>query len=266
MVGHVAGAQPAVGGELRGAALAAVVLARRSTGRRPGSRRSSVSSHGSGSPVAGSARRSSTSGGGGPAGRGRRRGCPRPRRRTASAGAPMVRRGRLGHAPGVQDRQADGRPVGLGQRPGDGRPAAEDPPAATTGRTRSSCGSAPIQIVGTPAVTVTRWRSSMPRIARRGHVRPGEHQARPGQQRRRRACPRRWRGTSAPPAGRRPAPTARPVDGQRDQRVQQRRAVAVDHALRVAGGAGAVAHRRGAVLVVDANRPSNGAAAASSSS
>ena len=42
-----------------------------------------------------------------------------------------------------------------------------------------------------------------------------------------------------------------PVDGQRDQRVQQRRAVAVDHALGVAGGAGAVAHGRGAVLVVD---------------
>ena len=205
----VAGAQPAVVGELRAAALAAVVLRRRSTGRRPASRRWRLSSHGWTSPVPGSTSRSSTSGTGCPC---RARASARcvlvERRRTAARARDRGDRDGLGHAPGVQDRQADRRPVRLRQRPRHGRAAAEDPPQRRQVVARRSNGSAPIQIVGTPPVTVTRWRSSSPRIALRGHVRAGEHHARPGQQRSVRAAPTRWRGTSAPPAARRRAPTA----------------------------------------------------------
>ena len=71
-----------------------------------------------------------------------------------------------------------------------------------------------------------------------------------GRRRRRGRGPRRWRGTSARPAGSTSRSRhAERVGDHRAHRVQERRAVRVDDALRVAGGAARVAHRRGPVLV-----------------
>ena len=158
------------------------------------------------------------------------------------------RRG-LGHPPGVQDRHAR-RPVRLRQRPGHGRPAAEDPlhrrqvvvlqqgQRAQPDRRHARGDGDPVAL-------------QQPEYTLRGHVRAGEHHARPGQQPGVRQAP----GVDVEHRHHRHEHVAlreaQPVRRQRDQRVQQRRPVAVDHALRVAGGAGGVAHRRGAVLVVD---------------
>ena len=158
--------------------------------------------------------------------------------------------GRLGHAPPVQERQADCGPVGLRQRPGGGRPAAEDRPERRQ-----------VELVEVrPRAHPDRRDARRDRDAvsrhhaedrQRRHVRPGEHEARPGQQAAVGHAPgvrveHRHHGQHDVPLRQREE-----VGGEGDQRVQQRRAVAVDHALRVAGGAGRVAHGGRAVLVVD---------------
>ena len=105
-------------------------------------------------------------------------------------------------------------------------------------------------MVGTPADE----RGRMPRDhggQRLGLQEPlRQDEVGPGQEARRRGCPRRWRGTSGTMARTRsrsltPSETA---DGD-GHRVQERRAVAVDDPLRVAGRAGRVAHGRGLALV-----------------
>ena len=146
-----------------------------------------------------------------------------------------------------------------------GRPARDRPPTAPGARPSrrtgwpagcevsrpSSSGSTPIQMVGTPAASVTRSDSM-------SAARPTGDRSGPGMTGRRRRPPRRgrgprrWRGTWARPAGRgrsrvgpRPPAVSTPVG------VQERRPVRVDDALGVARGAARVAHRRGLVLVVD---------------
>ena len=114
----------------------------------------------------------------------------------------------------------------------------------------SSAASIAIHTVGTPG----RHRDPLVRAAGRARSRrPGVGPGRPAPRRRasrRRAVPRRWRGTSAPPAGSCPAPRRRAASGSAaTERVQHQRAVRVHDALRPAGRARRVAHGRRAALV-----------------
>ena len=114
-----------------------------------------------------------------------------------------------------------------------------------------SSGSTPIQIVGTPAAMVTRSSSMSLAIAGGERSGPGITSLAPDATA---ACARphafAWNiGTTGRMTSL--SCTPRPSATMRAHRVQERRAVRVDDALRVARGAARVGHRRGAVLVAD---------------
>ena len=157
----------------------------------------------------------------------------------------------LGHAPGLQDRQADRLAVGLRQRLRHGRAAAQDGPQAAR--------VAPLEL-GQRAHP-DRGHAGGDRDAllddqvgdgRRAEVGPGHHEVGARRRPRRGRGPRRWRGTSARPAGCGRSPARRSPSAIIAAIVcRKRRPVGVHDALGVAGGAARVAHRRGLVLVVD---------------
>ena len=171
---------------------------------------------------------------------------------------PADRRDRagLGHAPRLQDRQA-----GLARGRPPTAPAARPSrrtgsPAGATCRGPSSSGSTPIQMVGTPAATVTCSSSIRSAIAGGERSGPGITSLAPQATAGVGEAPgvgvehRHDRQDHVALAG------AEAVGDHHAHRVQAGRAVRVDDALGVAGGAARVAHRRGPVLVrVVATRP-----------
>ena len=160
-------------------------------------------------------------------------------------------RARLGHPPRLQDRQAEAA-RGTPPRAPWARPSRRRGwPAGCDVSRPSSSGSTPIQIVGTPAATVTRSSTMRSAMAVGDRSGPGITRLAPG----------RHRGVGqAPRVGVEhrhdrqhdvALADAEAVDRHGADGVQVRRAVAVDDALGVAGGAARVAHRRRPVLVVD---------------
>ena len=170
---HVTGAAASLVGE---ASVTVVVVssAPRSTARAPAARRR-LPSQGSLRAVA--ARRSGTR----PSEHGRPRRCPQVGPLVAcvpvlgavhDAGGRDHRAG-LGHAPGLQDRHAELRSVAPRSAPRHRRAAAEDRAQAARCRGPSSTGSTAIQIVGTPAASVTCSSTIRSASAVADQVRPG---------------------------------------------------------------------------------------------
>ena len=155
---------------------------------------------------------------------------------------------RLRHPPRLQNRKTELLAVRLRQRPRHRRATARDAPQAGRVAARQ-LGSTCIQIVGTPAATVTFSSTTRSASAGAGQVAAGHDQVGAGRhpgvgQTPRVGVEHRHDGQHTVVLA-----DADAVGHEDGHRVQERAAVAVDDTLRVARGAARVAHARRLILV-----------------